>query len=671
MHTHVYETDWSALYATAGIVPPTDAEIEAEIAADELVWRAEDVRLRKVDAEIASFQFFYEPHDYTTRELLRFQSLTPEQQDAEEAARKAKQDREYSEWVREELDRILDLSDADAEREVAAMSNTLPANVPGPGGMPMLSGQTVIADLARPIIEGFNSGQHGHPDADAPTLPEVMRGHPLFGDINTAIGHVTALADRARGALAAASIVDVLSVLSAVHEETFKTVVARVRSFGCVLPEGRLSTAVKRFEMQVTRELRTGAGWRTNHKGEPDPQNADNVGVLLRFVGASLRFNVWRQRIEIRTADGDWVPFTDAELNRLRAIASQEEHRFRPTKDFMRDMIGDLARSNSYDPVCDWIDSQVWDGRPRLATWLSISTGVPADIYHQAIGKNVVGGLVKRARRPGCKHDEVMILIGPQGCGKSELTKALALKPEWHTDSVTFDGSPQNVIPQLFGKIVVELSELDGVHKKEAGFIKRFLSAQSDNYTAKYSAFAEDHARRCIFVGTCNLQSPLVDDTGNRRFYPVRIAEGHQINVDWLRAHIDQIVAEAAHLEAAGETFAIPSEVWAAAAEIQEEARAQQDHEVLLDDWFGRDQGSTFITAADLTRLVRATVGRVSAQAIGSVMRRLGFVSATPRIGGQPTRAWCRGEGTGARQYVVRQDTNGFATVVLAPSVNG
>jgi predicted P-loop ATPase len=160
----------------------------------------------------------------------------------------------------------------------------------------------------------------------------------------------------------------------------------------------------------VSRELRIGTGWRTNNKGDPDPQNADYVDVFLRTIGVETRFNAWRQRIELRWQNGDWVPLADAELNRLRAIASQAEHRFRPTKDFFRDMLGDHARRTSFDPVLDWIDSVVWDGVPRLATWLSRACGVSCDTYHQAIGRNVIGGIVKRARHPASKHDAAVIV---------------------------------------------------------------------------------------------------------------------------------------------------------------------------------------------------------------------------------------------------------------------
>lgn len=527
----------------------------------------------------------------------------------------------------------------------AAGAKLLAPGTPGPtggGGVPMLAGQATIADLGAPIVVGFNAGQHGRCIGASLTLPDAMVSHPLTESLNCAIEHILAIAERGPSNFRAVDIVEVLAVLSAVHAETLKEVVARVRGLGCALPDSKLNLAIARFETVVNRELRAGAGWRLKPNGEPDPSNADNVSVLLRFLGTEMRYNVWSQRIEIKPSNGVWSSFTDAELNHLRGVASTDEYKFKPTKDFMRDMLGNIARQTSFDPVLDFIDSVVWDGVPRLLTWLTIACGVPCNQYHQAVGRNVIGGIIRRVRHSGCKHDTVMILIGEQGCGKSELAKILALNPEWHTDSMAFEGRQQELIPQLHGKLVVELGELDGMNKKEAGYVKRFLSQQSDSFTRKYEAYATDTSRRCVFIGTCNLENPLVDDTGNRRFYPVRIPDNKQIKLDWMQENIGQLIGEAAALEATGESFAIPKDVWPATTEQQETARNKPEYEILLEDWFGVFTDPVFITAADLVRLVQASGLRVSTQSVGTTMRKLGFNRM--QVWKYGSKVWHRGE---------------------------
>jgi predicted P-loop ATPase len=385
-----------------------------------------------------------------------------------------------------------------------------------------------------------------------------------------------------------------------------------------------------------------------NSKGDaPDPQNADNVPALLSMTRVEARYNTWIDRAELRWNGADWVPLTDAELNRLRAIASREEYRFRPAKDFFRDMLQDHAREHRFDPVLDRIDVVVWDGQPRLATWLTEVCGVPLDPYHQAVSKNVIGGIVKRARHPGCRHDEMMILISAeQGVGKSTICRVLALEDAWHSDSFKFDGSPQNMIPQLFGKLVVECGELAGWSRKDAEDIKQFITSRSDNFTRKYEAFASDQPRRCIFIGTTNSETPLKDETGNRRFLPVKVAGA--VNIDWLRANIWQLIAEAAHLETAGEDFSIPKDVWTEAALHQEAARDVPQHEELLQEWLGDVRiagcGAHHIRSMDIGRAFdMAGLNSNLIRTIGATMRSLGYKRGSRiREQGQRGNRWVK-----------------------------
>ncbi|MCW5703776.1 MAG: hypothetical protein KIT82_14490 [Bradyrhizobium sp.] len=231
---------------------------------------------------------------------------------------------------------------------------------------------------------------------------------------------------------------------------------------------------------------------------------------------------------------------------------------------------------------------------------------------------------------------------------------------DWFTDSVAFEGSPQNIVPQLFGKLVIELAELDGMARREVQYIKRFLSAQSDNVTLKYEAFASDHARRCIFIGTSNEANPLRGDAGNRRFLPVRVEQ--RIDVDYVRDNLDQIIGEAAALEAAGDNFLIPRKVIPEARARQEEARAEADFEIHLTSWFGGKTGAAYILPADLATLLKEATGRsIPSNQYGAAMKRLGFIQLKPRLGSssEQTRVWCRGGIDGAQRYSLHRNGDG------------
>jgi Virulence-associated protein E/Primase C terminal 2 (PriCT-2) len=394
----------------------------------------------------------------------------------------------------------------------ASLPPPLPYDPAPTSGMPLTNTAAIVADLGRLAVETFIKAQSGKPATDAPRIPDAASTHPLFDPLNRAIAHIVGDAERAPKAFRASNVLEVFAVLSAAHEMTFAAVAARIRASGAALPESKLTAAVRRFEGQVKRETRTGAGWATDDKGMPDSSNTDNTAVFIRMLGAELRFNGWTNRQEIRYSEsGEWTPMQEKDFNFLLTTAGNGQYQFRPRESMFKRALSALAHEIIYDPVLERLVAAqgAYDGVPRLDEWLAMALGVPNDAYLTAVGRNLLGGICKRVRRPGCKHDETVILMGPEDTFKSTFCRVLAMDDAWFTDSVDFSGSQQNVIPQLFGRVVVELAELDGMAKREVTHIKRFLSGQSDNVTLKYEAFTSDHARRCIMVGTSNEENPL------------------------------------------------------------------------------------------------------------------------------------------------------------------
>lgn len=517
---------------------------------------------------------------------------------------------------------------------VAAIAQAAGATLPAPGGVPggavpLADTQRIVAALGQPILDEFIAGTQNEPrqprSLEYPQLPETMAHHPLYELMNDAVTRTMAMAECEPKQFRQRRVLAVLAILYAMHSEVCERLFQRIVSCGATISPASFDSAVKAFENKVRREVNTSAGFILDTKGNPASDNSDNVAVFVRQDSKQLRYNTWKDMAEVADADRDnFDQLSDAAIDSFLVRAENSQYNYHPSRDRLKRGLLDMARENAYDPVLEQIDgaAATWDGVPRLDTWLHHVCGVPNDAYHRVVGGNIIGGMIRRARHPGCKHDECAIFISPdQGKGKSEITKILALHRDWHTDTLKLGGRQQDVVPQMAGKWVVELSELAGMNKTETEDVKAFISTQSDNYTRKYEAFAGDHPRRCVFIGTSNNKRPLQDDSGNRRFLPVHVVG--EANLDWLRENILQIIGEAARREADGDMFRIPRDMWNVAAEHQEAARHIAPIEEQICEWFDRPAGmSYYITAHDLNNALRLANLR---NRYSSIMDKLGW----------------------------------------------
>ncbi len=186
--------------------------------------------------------------------------------------------------------------------------------------------------------------------------------------------------------------------------------------------------------------------------------------------------------------------------------------------------------------------------------------------------KWLIGG-VARIYKPGSKNDSIVILEGPQGGLKSTTLRTLAGSDEFFSDDISELGSKDSVM-QTRGVWIVELSELDSMSRPEVSKVKAFMSRQIDRIRLPYGKRVEAFPRECIFAGTVNHDTYLKDETGGRRFWPVKCGT---ILIESLRRDRDQLWAEARERFQAGETWWLDTEVLMEAAAEQAQERYEGD----------------------------------------------------------------------------------------------
>ena len=267
-------------------------------------------------------------------------------------------------------------------------------------------------------------------------------------------------------------------------------------------------------------------------------------------------------------------------------------------KEKISDSFEEVTQKHKRHPLRDYLTSLVWDGIPRVDTLLSVYLGAVDTAYTRAAIRKCLVAAVARAVRPGIKDDNMIILNGPQGIGKSTFWKTLG--KEWYSDSLnTFEGKEASELLQ--GYWVIEVGELAGLNRSEMNTIKNFLSKQEDVYRAAYGRRTVPHPRSCILVGTTNDTEYLRDKTGNRRFWPIDLGKAPVIKNVWrqLPEEVDQIWAEAVEFYKQAEPLFMDKKLEQLANEVQKEHMESDPKEGMIlnfldtlvpEDWNSRDE---------------------------------------------------------------------------------
>ena len=138
-----------------------------------------------------------------------------------------------------------------------------------------------------------------------------------------------------------------------------------------------------------------------------------------------------------------------------------------------------------------------------------------------------------------------------EGCDKSTAWRVLAGDENFSDASILGHGA-REVQEQLSEVWIHENADLAGMRKAEVEAVKAFASRQSDDARPAYGHFLKKQKRHLIEVGTTNSDEYLQSQTGNRRFWPLKLLA--PITTEALRRDRLQLWGEAAKYEAPGES---------------------------------------------------------------------------------------------------------------------
>ena len=316
-------------------------------------------------------------------------------------------------------------------------------------------------------------------------------------------------------------------------------------------------------------------------------------------------------------------------------------------RDRWGEVLNALLHRRRVDPFKVWLEAlPPWDGETRLDFWLGHVFTI-GDINEDLLSwasRSVLMGVVTRTFHPGEKHDEMVVLVGPQGIGKSTAWAwLLPGEPErsrWFSDGLSFHDDQKAKAEALQGMVLVEASEMTGSTKAEVETIKKFLSRTNDNIRLTYRRDPSPLLRRCMIVGTTNDPRCLPNDSsGNRRFLPVPCLAGDPAKTRaYLDEHREQMWAEAVHRARTNhETAYLPDSLKGAQSELTEQYRAVDEvAEEVIGAWL--DKNPPAVTANQIASGVNWTPDSRSIYRITTVLKQMGYTRS--RVSGGVSRTW-------------------------------
>lgn len=373
------------------------------------------------------------------------------------------------------------------------------------------------------------------------------------------------------------------------------------------------------------------------------------------IIGFRICKDTFRDDYVFGNHDVGWTPFTDSKYTEIRIML--ERAGFDPvSREMVRDAVLLIGDNNTFDTAIRWIGRVEWDGVPRIGRFMNTYMGAADTPYARAMGEYIWTALAGRVLSPGCQADHVPVWVSSQGTGKSSAVAAMAPLLDYFIE-IDMQEKDTDLARRLRGRVVGELSELRGLHTKELESIKAWVTRRQEDYIPKYMEYARKFLRRLIFIGTTNKDEFLADETGNRRWGPIRVGGG---DIDAIIRDREQLWAEGAarwleKSERLGETNGIMWEEFDRLAKLEHSQFMMEDTwQAPIQDWMNAVEepsgvapcSKEFLQVAEIAygalHLSEAQIKPADGHRLGRIMRVLNYEKGNRRVNGALRKVWVK-----------------------------
>ena len=383
---------------------------------------------------------------------------------------------------------------------------------------------------------------------------------------------------------------------------------------------------------QSRKTRRKADGWQSQCTRTTSGQMVPNLANAMLFLrhdtqlAGCFAYDEMDEAAILLTALPGGVPvdvrhLTDNDLGIVQEYL-QRQGLSRLGRDVVHQAVDMRARELPFHPVRQYLTSLEWDQKPRLIHWLETYLGAETSPYVEAIGCMFLTAMCARVFEPGCKMDYMLVLEGAQGGGKSAACRILG--GEYYSDAMPDISCGKDASQHLRGKWLIELAELSALGRAEAAALKAFLTREVERYRPPYARLEVVQPRQCCFIGTTNKTAYLRDETGARRFWPVKMGK---IAVDALAVDRDQLFAEAMRLYQHGIPWWPDQKFERTHILREQELRFEADiwEESISQYLMNKDKVLVGEVAREAVQIATPRIGRTEQLRIAAILERLGW----------------------------------------------
>jgi len=346
--------------------------------------------------------------------------------------------------------------------------------------------------------------------------------------------------------------------------------------------------------------------------------------VLHTHYSKRLGLNVCSSRINL---DGQSLDFADI---RYRI---ETERNITASKDDLLSLTYKIAKANPYNPIAEYLDDTCKKYSEQACEDVLVNVaknvlGLQQDIEVIYLVKFLVSAAA-RAKEAGCKVDTALILQGNQGIGKTTFFEALAGEFFYTLSHSTRDNQ---ALKEQYKYWLIEWGEFGSkltTNKIES--LKNEMSKTKDEIKHLYVNESETRLRHFVFVGTTNQEQFLIDPTGNRRFWVIKVDK--KIDTAYVKDNRDLIWASAMKLYQEGYLWYLTDEEQALSNQINSKYAIDDVWETPVLNW-AASKTKPFTIADVLTIALQVDIDKQHksfSNRVSSILKSAGYKSTRMR----------------------------------------